>query len=243
MLAELDCSEHGLSSAEAAFRLRQHGPNRLPEQPPPPWWEIALRQFRSPLIYILALAGVVSIALGEFTDAAFIAAVLILNAIIGAYQEWKAEQSTHSLRKLLQIRAAVQRDGEVYEVDAEGVVPGDVVWLESGNRVPADVRLLMAHGLEVDESFLTGESLPVLKQSAWRGDLTVPVSDRLNMAHAGSMVTRGRAKGLVVSTGIGTVVGQLAVDVLATVGGKPPLLERMEHFTRVIAVATLVGAA
>ncbi|MBI2818308.1 MAG: HAD-IC family P-type ATPase [Acidobacteria bacterium] len=243
LLTDLKCSEHGLSSAEAALRLRQYGPNRLPEQPPPTWWEIALRQFQSPLIYILGVAGVISLAIGEFTDAAFIAAVLVLNAVIGTYQEWKAEQSTHSLRKLLQIRAAVQRDGEVYEVDAEELVPGDVVWLESGNRVPADVRFLMAHGLEVDESFLTGESLPVLKQSSWLGDLNTPVSDRLNMGHAGSMVTRGRAKGLVVSTGIGTVVGQLAVDVLGTVGGKPPLLERMEHFVRVIAAATLVGAA
>ena len=241
LLTVLEASEHGLSSSEAAIRLRQYGPNRLPEQPPPAWWEIALRQFRSPLIYILGLAAVVSVVIRHPTDAVFIAAVLVLNAIIGFYQEWKAEQSTHSLRKLLQIRAAVQRDGEIYEVDAEAVVPGDVVWLESGNRVPADVRLLMAHGLEANESFLTGESLPVLKQSTWRGDSATPVSDRLNMAYAGSMVTRGRSKGLVVSTGLGTVVGQLAVDVLGTVGGRSPLLERMEHFTRVIAVATLIG--
>lgn len=243
LLAELQCSEHGISAVEAASRLRRYGRNRLPEQPPPAWWEIALRQFRSPLIYILGLAGAVSLALGEVTDAAFIGAVLLLNALIGAYQEWKAEQSTQSLRKLLQIRAAVQRDAEIHDVDAEEVVPGDVVWLESGNRVPADVRLLVAHGLAVDESFLTGESLPVHKHSEWHGESTTPVSDQLNMARAGSMIVRGRGKGLVVSTGIETVVGQLAVDVLETIGGKPPLLERMERFTRVIAVATLIGAA
>lgn len=239
----LDAAEHGLSEGEAAARLRQFGPNRLPQKPPTPLWAIVARQFRSPLIYILAVAALVSVALGDIKDAAFIAGVLVLNAIIGTYQEWRAEQSSHALRKLLQIRASVQRDGEVREVGAEQIVPGDVVWLESGNRVPADIRLLSAHGLEVDESLLTGESLPVTKNPQWLGDESTPVADRLNMTHAGSIVARGRAKGMVVTTGTATHVGQLALDVLEETGGEPPLLERMRRFTRVIAAAVVIAAA
>ncbi|QDV40987.1 putative cation-transporting ATPase F [Stieleria neptunia] len=242
VVRKLEAGEHGLSETEAAARLARYGPNHLPRKPPTPLWAIVLRQFRSPLIYILALAASVSVALGDVKDAAFIAGVLVLNAVIGSFQEWKAEQSSHALKKLLQIRASVHRDGKVREVQAEDVVPGDIVWLESGNRVPADIRLLSAHGLESDESLLTGESLPVVKEPGWIGGEATPVADRLNMTYAGSIITRGRAKGLVVATGTATSVGQLALDVLGESGGRPPLLVRMERFTQVIAVAVLVAA-
>ncbi|MDF1845424.1 MAG: HAD-IC family P-type ATPase, partial [Rubripirellula sp.] len=238
----LDAGVGGLTSAEAAERLERVGPNELPHAPRPAWWQIALRQFRSPLIYILGIAAVVSIAIGEPTDAGFIAAVLGLNALIGGYQEWRAEKSTQALQQLLQIRAAVMRDGEVTEVDAEKVVPGDTVWLESGNRVPADMRLVSAHGFEIDESLLTGESLAVSKDPTWTGAEPTPVGDRCNMAYAGSIVVRGRAQGIVVATGPATHVGQLALDVIGATGGKPPLLERMERFTHVVAAAVLVAA-
>ena len=239
----LEANERGLTPSQAAARLAEYGPNKLPQKPPAPLWAIVLRQFRSPLIYILVLAAAVSVAIGDIKDAGFIAGVLALNALIGSYQEWKAEQSSHALRKLLQIRASVYRDAEVRDVNAEEVVPGDVVWMESGNRVPADIRLLSAHGLEVDESLLTGESLPVLKDPAWSGSEATPVADRRNMAYAGAIVTRGRAKGFVVATGTATSVGQLALDVLGETGGQPPLIVRMERFTRVIALAVLAAAA
>ena len=239
----LSASDAGLTEDDARRRLEQFGPNKLPEQPPAPLWQIVLRQFYSPLIYILVIAAVVSAAIGDVKDAGFIGAVLAINAVIGAWQEWKAEQSSQALRHLLQIRAAVERDGEVREIPAEEVVPGDVVWLESGNRVPADLRLLTAHGLEVDESLLTGESLPVTKDPTWRGDETAPLGDRANMTYAGSIIMRGRGKGLTVATGTSTSVGQLAIDVIGATGGRPPLLERMERFSRVIAVGTLVLAA
>lgn len=155
--SSLDAKPRGLTGSEAAERLEKFGPNVLPHAPHPTWWQIALRQFHGPLIYILGIAAMVSVAIGESTDAAFIAAVLGLNALIGGYQEWRAEKSTQALQQLLQIRAAVMRDGEVCEIDAEMVVPGDTVWLESGNRVPADLRLVSAHGLEIDESLLTGK--------------------------------------------------------------------------------------
>jgi magnesium-transporting ATPase (P-type) len=239
----LDGNEHGLREAEFRERLARFGPNQLPEQPPPTWWQILLRQFQSPLIYILLAAAIVAGATGDFKDAGFIAAVLALNATIGGYQEWRAERSSRALQQLLHIRALVLRDGEVVEIDAENVVPGDVVLLESGNRVPADLRLLSTQGLEVDESLLTGESLAVTKDYRWTGEEHTPVADRLNMAYAGSIIARGRGKGLVVATGTDTVVGQLALDVMQTVGGKTPLLERMERFAATVAFAVLAAVA
>lgn len=243
VLQELNATEKGLTGGEAFERLKNVGPNELPHQTSLTFWQIVLRQFRSPLIYILLLAAVVSTAIGDLEDACFIGFVLAINAAIGSYQEWRAEQSSHALRRLLKIHALVQRSGEVLEIDAEEVVPGDVVWLESGNRVPADARLLMCHSLEVDESLLTGESLPVLKDASWAGAESVPLADRLNMVYAGAIVTHGRAKGIVVATGSATNVGQLALDVLEGVGGKPPLLVRMEKFTHLIAITVLLMAA
>jgi P-type Ca2+ transporter type 2C len=203
---------------------------------------VALRQFRSPLIYILAAAAVVSILVDHPEDALFIGIVLALNGTIGTWQEWRAEQHSRALQQLLHIRAAVIRDGEVIEIDAEELVPGDVVRLESGNRVPADLRLDAAQGLEVDESLLTGESLPVLKDGDWVGADDTAVADRRNMAFAGSVVARGRSRGLVVATGQQTKIGQLAIDVGRSEGGRPPLLVRMERFGHLIAWGTLAAS-
>jgi magnesium-transporting ATPase (P-type) len=137
----------------------------------------------------------------------------------------------------------VRRSQQVLDVDAETLVPGDVVYLESGNRVPADIRLIAAHGLEVDESLLTGESLPVAKDADWSGSAGTPLADRLNMLHAGAMVARGRCHGAVVATGADSAIGSLALDVIRSEGGRPPLVERMERFTRRIAIIVLVAAA
>lgn len=235
--------EVGLSAQEAEDRLRRYGPNRLPQQPPPPWWQILWRQFLNPLIYVLAFAAVFALLIGDFTDAGFIAFVLALNAVIGGYQEWKAEQSTRALQKLLRIRALVLRGGELREVDAEQLVPGDVISMESGHRVPADARLIFTQGLEVDESLLTGESLPVQKRADWIGTPQTAVADRLNMVYAGTIVSRGRAKAAVVATGAATVVGQLALDVLSARGGQAPLVYRMERFSRMVAIAIVAAAA
>jgi magnesium-transporting ATPase (P-type) len=243
LLTVVETNEGGLTEAEAVARLAALGPNRLPRQAPPTVWQLLLRQFRSPLIYLLGAAALVSLVIEHPTDAGFIAVILVINAAIGGYQEWKAEQSTRALQQLLQVRAAVLRDGDVREIPAEAVVPGDIVWLESGNRVPADIRLLWVHALEVDESLLTGESLGVLKDPGWSGEASTPVSDRLNMAHAGTMVIRGRGKGSVVASGSRTLVGQLALDVMGTPPGKPPLLERMERFARAVAIGIVTSVA
>ena len=240
--ARLETDRSGLSRSAVATRKAKYGPNRPPQKDPTPAWRIFLRQFRSPLIYILGVAALISIAIGEVTDAGFIALVLVINAIIGGTQEYQAERGSRALQQLLRTRATVVRDGETVDVDGEDVVPGDVVLLESGDRVPADVRLFATTGLEVDESTLTGESVPVLKDPDWTGDETVPLGDRRNVAFGGSTVTRGRGRGIVVETGARTVIGRLAADVDAVEGGQPPLLVRMERFTRLIAVAVILAA-
>jgi magnesium-transporting ATPase (P-type) len=239
----VDTRQHrGLTSEEARERLARFGPNVLPAAPPPSALAIGLRQLKSPLIYVLLAAAAAALALGDVTDAAFIGVVLLVNSALGGWQEWRAEQQSRSLQALLRIRATVLRDGVAVEVDAEQLVPEDVVLLESGQRVPADLRLLDSHGLEVDEALLTGESLPVLKDAHWEGGADVPVSDRRNAAFAGSTVVRGRGHGIVEATGRNTVVGGLAASMAATEMGKAPLVARMERFARVIA-AVVLGAA
>ena len=239
---QLQTSPQGLTQATAQQRWQQLGPNQLPQAPPVSLGQVLWRQLCSPLIYILALAALVSYLVGDWQDAGFILAVLVINALIGGYQEWRAEQSSRALQQLLKTGATVVRDGEVYEVDATALVPGDLVWLESGNRVPADLRLIYSHNLEVDESLLTGESLTVLKAADWQGSPHSALSDRLNIAYAGSIVVRGRGRGLVVRTGAATTMGQLALDMIVSVGGQPPLLKRMARFSQVIAVG-VVGVA
>ena len=240
---ELTADMQGLSDEEAARRRLQFGPNALPHLPPPTLWSIALRQFKSPLIYVLGIAAVVALALGEVKDAAFIVGVLVINAIIGTIQEGRAERASQALQKLLRIQATVRRNTQTREIDAEDLVPGDLIYLESGGRVPADIRLFSTHGLEVDESLLTGESMAVNKDANWTGGTETPLADRHNMVFAGSMVIRGRCQGLAAATGPDSAVGRLALDVMQSTGGRPPLVLRMEEFTRRIATAVLIAAA
>ena len=241
-LAAVDATPGGLTQAEARRRLEQSGPNVLPSEPPPGWLTIGLRQLKSPLIYVLLAAAAVALVLGDVTDAAFIGFVLLVNSLLGGWQEWHAERQSQGLQKLLRIRATVLRDGTAVEVDAEDLVPGDIVAIESGQRIPADLRLLDEHGLEVEEAALTGESLAVSKDAQWRGEPATSLGDRRNMLYAGSTVARGRGRGVVVATGSGTVIGGFAATMSATERGRPPLMERMERFSRVVAVVVLAAA-
>jgi P-type Ca2+ transporter type 2C len=243
VLRRLDAPATGLGQAEAAARLARCGPNVLPTKPPPGVLEVGLRQLKSPLIYVLLAAAVASIALGDLGDAAFIGVVLLINSGVGGWQEWHAEQQSQGLQKLLLIRATVLRDGDAVELDSAELVPGDVVALESGRRVPADLRLLDAHGLEIEEALLTGESLAVLKDAGWTGHPDAGPADCRNMAFAGTTAAHGRGHGVVVATGAHTTVGRLAISIAAAGAGKPPLVERMERFSRVIAVSVLSAAA
>jgi magnesium-transporting ATPase (P-type) len=222
----------GLASHEAAERLRRFGPNRLEPPPPPSPWRILLRQFQSPLIYVLLAAAAIALALGESSDAAFIGAVLVLNASIGFANEFRAEREVQALSRLVRTRARVHREGRALDLDAEEVVPGDLLLLESGARVSADARFVEARGLRADESVLTGESVPVEKDA----DVALPVgtvlAERRNMAFAGSVVVSGRGIALVVATAGDTEVGSIAGQVAATHHEPPPLLRRMERFAR-----------
>lgn len=235
VLGELEVSRKGLSSADAASRLRDYGRNTLPTPPPSSAFGVVLRQFASPLIYILLAAAAVSAALGDFKDAAFILAVLVLNATIGAIQESRAQRSAEALRSLVTASAHVLRDGEEREIDTEEVVLGDVAVIESGVKVPADLRLLSG-SLQIDESLLTGESVATLKRPNDTPAEDAPLGDRTTMAFAGTMVTKGRGYGVVVATGVSTELGRIASSLSAADAGKPPLIQRMERFSRRIAV-------
>ncbi|MDH3998891.1 MAG: HAD-IC family P-type ATPase, partial [Desulfuromonadales bacterium] len=238
VLRRLKSQRQGLSAQEARVRLEQFGPNILPTKPPPGILLIFLHQFLSPLIYILIAAGLVSAAIGEFTDAGFIFAVILLNASLGTFQEWRAERSAAALQNLLKTFCHVVRDGEQLEIPAEELAPGDMVALESGCRIPADLRLLEEHALSVDESLLTGESQAVDKATATLPEATV-LSDRCNMAFAGATVAHGRATGAVVATGAATEVGRIAAAVAGTALAKPPLVIRMEQFARQVSYLVL----
>ena len=231
---------HGLSAQEAADRLGRQGPNQLEDEPPTPGIVVLVRQFRSPLIYILLAATVVTVLLDEHLDAAVIAAVLVLNAAIGFTQERKAEGAVRALQQLVVPHARVVRDGRESEIDSRQLVPGDVVLLEPGSRLPADLRITGVNALQVDESLLTGESLPASKRVAAMAE-GVPVADRRGMAYTGSVVTSGRGRGVVVLTGAATELGAIAGMIRSEVAADTPLQQRMADFARVIGL--VVGAA
>ncbi|MBX3278910.1 MAG: HAD-IC family P-type ATPase [Acidobacteria bacterium] len=234
----LQTSTDGLTEAEAKARLEKFGKNVLPVKEPPSLAEIILHQFKSPLIYILLAAAAVAVALRDFTDAGFIMAVVLLNAGLGTFQEWRAEQSAAGLQKLLKVVTRVRREGVERRIEADDLAPGDVVLLESGNRVPADLRLLQVNNLSIDESFLTGESLAVEKNTD-RLSADITVAERLNLAFAGSTVMSGRGAGVAIATGLQTEVGKIAETVTAAGTTKPPLVIRMEQFAHQISYVVL----
>lgn len=234
--------EGGLTSSEAAGRLVEYGRNQLPTPKAVSFGSVVLHQFLSPLIYILLAAAVVAGVLGDFVDAGFIVLIVSVNAALGTFQEWRAERSAVALRALLTATARVRRDGAERQLNAEELVPGDVVLLESGNRVPADLRLVRVTGLQVDESFLTGESVEVQKHTAVVA-ADSPLGDRRNLAFAGSTITSGRGMGLVVATGRRTEVGTIAAAVSEESATKSPLVLRMERFARQISAVVLAACA
>ncbi|MFK5913512.1 MAG: HAD-IC family P-type ATPase [Woeseiaceae bacterium] len=241
ILDGLSSSHHGLSLAEAKHRLQQYGLNTLPKLKQAGLVQVFFRQFSSPLIYVLFAAASLSLFIREWSDAGFIFAVLLINAIIGTTQEFSAQQAAAALQDLVKTRSRILRAGESYEIDSEELVPGDIVLLESGDRVPADMRLLKSNNLQIDESLLTGESLAVTKQAdVILNDDTI-LAERKNMVFAGSLVVLGRAHAVVVNTALSTELGNIATSVLGKSSSKAPLLVRMEKFTHRIAM--IVGIA
>lgn len=241
ILASQNSSTRGLNKESVSKQREIYGYNTLPKAKQPGLLVIFLSQFLSPLIYILLIAAAVSIFIGEVSDAIFISAVLLINAFIGTIQENSAKKSAASLQNLVTQTARVIRSGDVYEINSYELVPGDIVLLESGTKVPADMRLVQDQALSIDESLLTGESAPVVKNS----NITLPpetlLAERKNMAFAGTLVTHGRAQGVITHTGLDTELGHIASDVILREHTKPPLLLRMEKFTLYISI--LVGLA
>ncbi|NCN22230.1 HAD-IC family P-type ATPase [Candidatus Falkowbacteria bacterium] len=239
---KLNSSVSGLSSPEALSRQEKFGLNKLPEKKLPSVFIIFIHQFLSPLIYILLIAGAISIFFQEWRDAIFIFAVITLNSIIGTWQENKAEKSAAALQNLLKIKSLVKRNGIDVELSADNLVIGDVVFLESGSKVPADLRLFDSQNLSVNESFLTGESQTVNKEISDLKEDTV-LNERMNLVFAGSTISQGRAWGVVVETGLDTEVGKIAKIINSSEKTKSPLIIRMEKFTKNISVIILVLCA
>ena len=200
----------GLSAEEARKRLEQYGPNRLQEPEQPGFFSRLLSQFMDPLIYVLAAAGVISVFLGEIGDACIIAAVAALNGAVGMIQEGKAKRALDALKKMTRLKAVVRRDQTDQEIDAAELVPGDLVVLDAGRQVPADLRLLWTESLRAEESALTGEAVPVHKDAGFSAAAGLPVGDRKNMAYMSSNVTAGRGLGMVTATGMDTEIGRIA---------------------------------
>ncbi len=238
-LTVLASAEHGLAEDEAAARLRDHGPNELPRPARAGLVRIYLHQFKNPLVYLLLGATAVSLGVGELTDAAFIFVVLQSNAAIGTYQEWTAATSAAALDALIRNVVVVLRDGAPRQVDAAELVPGDVVKLESGTLVPADLRLLVGWEVTVDESLLTGESTPVTKDAQSVLAPATPLVERRNMLHAGTTVLLGRVIGVVAATGGATQVGRIAAALVSGAAAPPPLVVRLEQLSRVVGLVTL----
>ncbi len=240
-LHALKTTANGLSQTEAVTRLETHGPNRLPEAAKRSALLRFLLHFHNVLIYVLLGCAGITMMLDHLVDTLVIVAVVFANAGIGFFQEGKAEKAMDSIRRMLALRSSVVRDGNRRSIEGELLVPGDVVLLEAGDKVPADLRLLQAHGLQIQEAILTGESVPVDKH-------TQPVAanaalgDRVCMAFSGTLVTSGQGKGVVVGTGTETEIGRISsmlskVELLTT-----PLVEQMNVFARWLTILILLIA-
>lgn len=240
-LARLESDAQGLAGEVAQVRLAQQGPNRLPEPEPPSPVVRFLAQFNDILIYVLLIAGAVTALLQHWVDTGVILGVVLINATIGFIQEGKAENAIRSIRQMLSPQAMVWRDGRLLTLKAEELVPGDIVQLQAGDKVPADLRLIQARSLRVDESVLTGESVPVEKDSA-PVPADTPLADRSCMAYSGTLVTQGQGLGLVVTTGADTEIGRISALVAGVETLTTPLLRQLAQFGRWVTAAILILA-
>ena len=240
--ARLGSRPTGLAGAEATLRLARHGPNRLaPPRRRGPLRRL-LRQFHNLLIYVMLAASAIAAALGHWVDSGVMLSAVIVNVIVGFIQEGRAENALDAIRRMLAPHATVIRDGERHEIDAADLVPGDRVLVASGDRIPGDLRLVATRELRVDESALTGESLPVGK-STDAVDPAAPLGDRFGMAYSGTLVVHGTGEGIVVATGKATELGRINrllsdVEVVAT-----PLLRQVNRFGRLLALAIVALCA
>ncbi|MBK8568172.1 MAG: cation-translocating P-type ATPase [Saprospiraceae bacterium] len=229
---------NGLSAAQSAAALLKHGRNELIEKKKRPTWLLFFLQFKDTMILILLAAAVISGVVGDMNDTIVILVIVVLNAVVGFWQEYRAEKAMAALKKMTLPSATVLREGLPVEINATELVPGDVVVLETGNMVPADLRLLESHSLRIEEASLTGESTAVDKQTEKLEAEKLPLGDRTNMAYKSTIVTYGRGKGLVVETGMKTEIGQIA-QLLQEDGVTTPLQQRLADFSKKLSFAVV----
>jgi Ca2+-transporting ATPase len=240
---DLCASEKGLSSEEAAARLVRFGPNEIEEARGQAWWSMLLNQFRSPVIYVLLGAVVVSALIGEIVDAAVVGVILVLNAVLGFVQEFRAEKAIEALRKMASLKAVALRDGVEKHIDASELVPGDVVFLQTGEKIPADSRLIEEVELETQEAALTGESVPVQKDAALLGgkaEGSVPLAELRNTVFAGTVITKGHGKAVVISTGMATEIGKIARMIQTAEDEETPLQKQLFSLGKWLGILTVI---
>ena len=243
VLDHLRVQGNGLTSEEAKRRLEQYGPNQLKEAPRPTFWQTLWEQLNNFVVILLIIASVISALLGDYVEAAAIMAIVVLNAILGIVQERRAEEALAALKKLAAPDAQVMRDGRRVSVPAYELVPGDLVFLEAGNFIPADIRLLEAVNLRIEEASLTGESLAVQKNAATVLEKNVPLGDRKNTAFMGTVVSYGRGRGVVTSTGMRTQLGLIATLLQSVEAEETPLQRRLDQLGKSLSVAALILVA
>ncbi|TDD74878.1 cation-translocating P-type ATPase [Flavobacterium caseinilyticum] len=244
VLKSLNASSEGLSAAEAAKRLKIAGPNILDRQTRESAFKILLRQFLNPLIYVLLAATILAIAMGKITDGIVVFSVIVINAIIGFIQEYQAGKTIQGLLQLMPENATVMRDRKQKTIPAADLVPGDYVLLQAGDKVSADMRLTFVKNMQCNESVLTGESLPVEKNTDIIA-METGIADRKNMIFSGTLITSGKAEGVVVLTGIKTEIGKISALLQTTISVKSPLTKSLEKIARgitfsIISVGILV---
>lgn len=238
LFSKFESSPQGLSQKEAELRLEKYGSNSLQEKKKKPAWLLFLGQFKDFMILILAAAALISGIVGDLTDSIIILVILVLNAILGFVQEYRAEKAMESLKKMTETQSKAKRDGQLRSLLSYELVPGDIIAVEAGNMVPADLRLIETFSLKIDESSLTGESVPIDKQTKIPEGEKLNPGDQLNMAFKGTLITNGRALGLVVATGMTTEIGKIA-SLLQENTPQTPLQQRMHRFGKVISYLIL----
>lgn len=231
--------ENGLSSQEANNKLSEYGKNALEEEKGRSYFAKLMDQFKDPMIIILLAASIVSAIVGQIEDSIIIVAIIVIMALLSLYQEGKAEESIKALQKMASPHAKVKRDGKIVEIASEDLVPGDIVILETGNIVPADLRLFESANLKIDESSLTGESVPVEKDANLNYDGVVEIGDRENMAFSSTIVSYGHGEGIVIATGKYTEIGKIATSIQSLEDEQTPLQKRLAGLSKTLGLVTV----
>src|SRR5688572_18491729 len=239
VFAKTESNEKGISASEARRRLQKLGPNELKEGKKKSVAAMLLMQFKDVMILILLAAAIISGIIGDVTDTVVILVIVVLNAVIGFFQEYKAEKAMEALKQMAIVQSQVIRDNKIKTLPATELVPGDIVVLEAGNAVPADVRIIEANNLKIEEAALTGESVAIDKISDVIEDEDPPIGDMTNMAFKGTFVANGRGKGIVIATGMKTELGRIA-KMLQESDSLTPLQQRMASFGKKLSVLVLI---